>query len=109
MRIADLEGLGLQGNGPEVSMYASLLGKSEIHRQEGEVWGFYPPKKLEILTVWEAIAHFCKTAADQTQSLDQLYRQLEAPPYGVKRGAIPVLLAAVLFHYAEEETAGWKF
>jgi hypothetical protein len=98
----DQERLGLEGNGPEVSMYASLLGNTGIHRQEQGVWGFYPPSKPGLQTVWEAIAQFCVDAKDQIQGIDRLYALLEAPPYGVKRGAIPVILGAVLLHHADD-------
>lgn len=53
-------------------------------------------------TVWQAIAQFCLEATDQSRGLHQLYAHLQAPPYGVKPGVIPVLLAAVLLHYLDE-------
>lgn len=97
------EKLGLQGYGPEVSMYYSLLGDTGIHRQEEEVWGFYPPEeKSGVWTGWQAIEEFCLQAKEKQQTLDQLYQRLEAPPYGVKQGAIPVLLAAMLLHHVDD-------
>lgn len=91
---ADRAKLGLQGHGPEVSMYASLLLETGIHREQEGVWGFYPPTALGVKNVWGAIESFCQQT-EKPQSLDGLYRMLEAPPYGVKQGAIPVLLAAI--------------
>jgi hypothetical protein len=85
-----------------VLRYASLLKETRIHRCQNEVWGFFPPKQSEVKNIWKAIAAFCLEAQEQTQTLDQLYTCLESPPYGVKRGAIPVLLAAVLLHYADD-------
>ncbi|NEQ47451.1 MAG: hypothetical protein F6K00_29485 [Leptolyngbya sp. SIOISBB] len=112
----DQERLGLQGYGPEVAMYYSLLEQTGIHRQEQREWGFYPPQGKQrrgtreqkhkggtnLSAVWEAIAHFCLQANGKPQSLDGLYQQLDAPPYGMKQGAIPVMLAAVLWVYADE-------
>ncbi|MCG9890109.1 MAG: hypothetical protein MH252_03395 [Thermosynechococcaceae cyanobacterium MS004] len=95
--------LGLEGYGPEVAMYGSVLETTGIHRQELDEWGFYPPRDSSgVATVWEAIAQFCLSAKDRPQSLQQLYEQLASPPYGVKQGVIPVLLAAVLLYYADE-------
>jgi hypothetical protein len=109
--------LGLEGYGPEVAMYGSVLEKTGIHRQESSSvggqkilspelsaeWGFYPPSQSSgVATVWKAIAQFCLSAKDKPQSLRQLYEQLACPPYGVKHGVIPVLLAAVLLYYADE-------
>lgn len=37
------ERLGLEGYGPEVAIYYSVLGATGIHRPENGEWGFYPP------------------------------------------------------------------
>jgi hypothetical protein len=95
--------LGLEGYGPEVAMYGSVLETTGIHRQELDEWGFYPPSDSSgVATVWEAITQFCLSAKDKPQSLQQLYEQLASPPYGVKQGVIPVLLTAVLLYYIDE-------
>ncbi|MBE9019911.1 hypothetical protein IQ272_28040, partial [Chroococcidiopsidales cyanobacterium LEGE 13417] len=96
------EKLGLQGYGPEVSMYHSVLGETGIHRERDGTWGFFPPEVTGILAVWQAIDDFCLQATDRPQTLDNLYQLLESPPYGVKRGVIPVLLAAVLLHHTDD-------
>ncbi|NET57452.1 MAG: hypothetical protein F6K47_15200 [Symploca sp. SIO2E6] len=100
---SDEERLGLKGYGPEVAMYYSLLGETEIHRQEEETLGFYPPQKDSALwPLWQGIEEFCLHSKDKQQSLDQLYNHLELPPYGIKQGAIPVLLAAVLLYHLDD-------
>lgn len=97
------EKLGLDGYGPEVSMYYSLLDETGIHRQEEGYWGFYPPQERSGLwTLWQAIEDFCLAAKEKPQTLDKLYQCLAAPPYGVKQGAIPVLLAAVLLYHIDD-------
>jgi hypothetical protein len=100
---ATQERLGLEGYGPEVAMYGSVLEATGIHRQENEVRGFYPPSQASgVATIWQAIAQFCLEAKDKSRSLDKLYTDLQAPPYGVKQGVIPVLIAAVLLYYLDE-------
>lgn len=95
--------LGLTGYGPEVAMYYSVLESTGIHRQEQGFWGFFPPlANSGLVTVWEAIEQFCCAAVAEQRSFADLYAQLEQPPYGLKRGAIPVLLAAMLLHRAED-------
>lgn len=97
------ENLGLCGNGPEVSMYHSLLKHSGIHRQEENTWGFYPPKEGATLSsFWDAIEEFCLQAQETPQTLNKLYHFLASPPYGIKQGAIPVIVIAVLLSYQEE-------
>ncbi|ABA25021.1 hypothetical protein Ava_B0311 (plasmid) [Trichormus variabilis ATCC 29413] len=99
----DRERLCLEGFGPEVAMYYSVLSETGIHRQENGDWGLYSPyDKSGISTIWHAINDFCLQAKDKIQNLDKLYKILEAPPYGVKRGVIPVLIAAVLLYHVED-------
>lgn len=94
--------LGLTGNSPEVSIYTSVLNSTKIHRQENEVWGFYPPSYAPMQPVWEAIENFCLESLEKPRTIDQLYAILDAPPYGVKRGVVPILLAAVWLHHMDD-------
>ncbi|UIE39120.1 hypothetical protein [Leptodesmis sichuanensis] len=103
LKHADKPRLGLAGYGPEVAMYGSVLEATGIHRQEKGEWGFYPAiADSGVAIVWQAIAQFCLEATDKPRSLDHLYDQLAMPPYGVKSGVIPLLLAAVLLHYVDQ-------
>jgi hypothetical protein len=103
---SELEKLGLEGYGPEVCMYYSVLENPEIHSQKDGIWGFNPPNKKSknsnLSSLWEAIEEFCFTATNKAQTLDQLYQQLALPPLGCKQGVIPVILAAMLLHYADD-------
>ncbi|MGB2924287.1 MAG: hypothetical protein WBB82_03220, partial [Limnothrix sp.] len=96
--------LGFEGYGPEVAMYASTLGASQIHRLiDEETWGFMPPdEKSGLATVWQVIEDFCMESTEKARSLDGLYQQLEQPPYGIKQGVLPVILAAVLLHHMDD-------
>jgi len=94
--------LGLTGNSPDVSIYTSVLNLTKIHRQENGVWGFYPPIYAPMQPVWEAIENFCLESLEKPRTIDQLYAILDAPPYGVKRGVIPILLAAVVLDHVDD-------
>jgi hypothetical protein len=97
------ERLGLEGYGPEVAVYYSVLERSGIHRLEEGRWGFFePPEDSGLWLVWGAIEGFCLEAVESQQSLNELYSRLEMPPYGVKPGVIPLLLAAVLLNHIDE-------
>jgi hypothetical protein len=96
------ERLGLLGNGPEVSIYMSLLNRTGIHRYIQDQWCFTDPHEQTIQPAWQAIEDFCLNARTRTEPLDQLYALLESPPYGMKKGSIPVLLAAVLLKHADD-------
>jgi len=96
------ERLGLEGYGPETSIYESVLKLTGIHRQENEALGFHPSNQVGIKSFWSAIEVFCLSAVQKSVTLDKLYQQLEAPPYGVKRGLIPILLASVLIYHNDD-------
>ena len=98
----DREGLGLSGNGPEVSIYTSVLQTTGIHRKEDGLFGFHPPNYPLMKSVWEAVENFCLESLEKPRTVDQLYAILDAPPYGVKRGVIPILLAAVLLDHVDD-------
>ena len=97
----DREGLGLSGNGPEVSIYTSVLQTTGIHRKEDGLWGFHPPNYPLMKSVWEAVENFCLESLEKPRTVDQLYAILDTPPYGVKRGVIPILLTAVLLDHVD--------
>lgn len=99
---ADTERLGLTGHGPECSMYDSLLLNTGIHTFNGDNWEFGRPKQESgVYRVWLAIEAFCKASKETPQPLDGLYALLQKPPYGMKQGAIPVLLLAVFLHHSD--------
>ncbi|QNH57095.1 hypothetical protein [Limnospira indica] len=103
LQYGDRQRLELTGYGPEVSIYYSLLSETKIHRCEDDQWGFYPPPEdAGIFNVWKAIETFCLEAKEQQQTLDLLYQRLQAPPYGMKQGAIAILLAAVLLYLIDD-------
>ena len=99
----DLEKLGLEGYGPEVTMYHSLLGETKIHREEDGYWDIFPPEEGSgVCTLWQAVNEFCLAAKEKPQTLDGLYQTLANPPYGIKQGMIPVLIAAVLLYHLDD-------
>ena len=100
-----LEKLGIKGYPPEMSIYLSLLFNTRIHRRVSGVWGFHPPKvgnKSQIFPIWSEIEEFLNECGERRQSVAELYKRLEQPPFGLRRGPMPILLCAVLLHYESE-------
>ena len=84
-------------------MYHSLLGETRIHREEDGYWDVYPPEEGSgVWTLWQTIDDFCLSAKEKPQTLDRLYQKLTNPPYGVKQGMIPILIAAVLLYHLDD-------
>jgi hypothetical protein len=99
---AGVENLGLQGFGPEVSVYYSALRNTGIHRSVENKFGLHPPTDKGVKDVWDAIEDFCLGAKDTPLTLDQLYDKISRPPYGVKAGVIPLLFAAVVLRHSDD-------
>lgn len=101
LRSGAKERLALEGNGPETSMYDGVLLKPGIHRNVDGQWVFMAPREAGMRSAWNAILSFCQAAKTSPRTVDELLTLLERPPYGIKRGAVPVLLAAVLLAESE--------
>ena len=90
--------LGLTGYPPERAIYESVLQKSGIHRQAiGGTWSFGAPAEgdpLYLRPTWEAMERFFDGSEGTARSVTELFDELEAPPYGVKAGLIPLLFMA---------------
>jgi hypothetical protein len=95
--------LGMTGFGPEKAMYAALLRHTGIHRATPEEgFGYHPPRKGSMQKVWGAMSTMLGDATSSQLTLDKIYAKLMAPPYGLKEGAIPVLLTALLLRRRED-------
>jgi hypothetical protein len=97
----DRESLGFEGNPPERSMYETLLKASRLHRKQGGTLGFYPPDAKAdpaVRQMWRAIEAFLAETDNGRKSVEGLFALLRRPPFGLKDGVLPVLLAAVLAH-----------
>ena len=100
-----LEKLDIKSYPPEMSIYLSLLFDTGIHRNVSGVWGFHPPTsddKNRISLTWLEIERFLNECEERRQSVAELYKRLEQPPFGLRRGPMPILLCAVLLHYQSE-------
>ena len=97
------EQLGIEGYGPERSMYESLLRKSKIHRLKDTGWTIGEPSRTSgVHLVWKKIESFCLAAMDKPISMEVLYDELSRPPFGVKNGVIPILWLSVLMTHSDD-------
>ena len=99
------EKLNIDGYPPEMSIYLSLLSDTGIHRCVSGVWGFHPPNtddKHNFSPAWSEIERFLDECEEKRQSVAELYKRLEQPPFGLRSGPMPILLCAVLLHYETE-------
>ncbi len=96
------ERLGIEGYGPEYSMYASAVRETGIHVKADYGHRVQAPTAKGVRHVWSAIDTFCRSSSGGMRTVAELYDQLARPPYGVKEGPLPVLLAVYLLVNGEE-------
>ena len=91
--------LGFEGYPAERGLYETLLRKTELHRQDTSGgWRLLPPGDglaEGFRPLWEATRSLFSTANSRVDAAE-IYRLWSAPPFGVKQGIQPVILAAFM-------------
>jgi hypothetical protein len=93
--------LGLTGSPPEATMYDALLKAGGFHRYREGHWTFGTPS-LDWMPVWEAVEQFLNESADAPRAVPELFSWLQAAPFGLRAGPIPVVLLATLLAKRDE-------
>jgi hypothetical protein len=104
--------LGIDKFPPERAMYLALLREPGVHRQDGDKWGFGVPdsadgprpraRAFRLEPVWRRIASFMTESERAPVSFAQLDEVLQAPPFGLKRGVLPIIYLAAYLVYQDE-------
>lgn len=83
---------------PEMSMYLSILQHARIHRATKDGWRIFPPEERNdpccIRPAWLLIDSILQRDHDARIRVSDIQAALRSPPYGVRDGIIPILLAA---------------
>ena len=99
--------LGFTGGGPEVGIFQAVLGRPGLYGP-GRTNGKHElrrPTKVKgsaIQETWEHIESFLEAARRESRSLADLVAELEAPPFGVKPGLMPLLIWLVLIYHRHD-------
>lgn len=105
--------LGIEGYPAERGLYSTVLDAAGLHGRVNEGLGFNAPNGLDpigksFVPMWRKAEEIMK-AADEPVSLASLHEVWAAPPFGIRRGLLPILgMAFILAHeasvavYAEE-------
>lgn len=100
--------LGMQDDKrpPEMSMYLSILKQGNIHVEGEKTWYIQEPLPdvdlCNILPVLRHIEDLLKSALDKKVPVKELFAELRKPPYGVRDGLIPLLLAIYYVAHRQE-------
>ena len=102
------ERLGIKGFPPEYSMYQALLVEGGFHHEIGDgSFRLDTPRlgrgnRSPWKPVWHIVERFVLGAREQQRPLMELIETLKAPPFGLREGPLPVLIAAALLIKGEE-------
>ncbi len=102
----DKENLGMQGTGPEVAIYRTMLLAENLHQKnKNGHWQFYPPTEVSsYFDVWKFLEERVAHADEISVSVPELMQMLRKPPFGMKSGPIPIVLC--LFLIINSDTVG---
>lgn len=94
---APLLGMNPSKKPPEMSMYLSVLKETGLHRQKGESWQISEPHRADkagLVPVFARIRDIVQKQRESRVGITSLFDELRRPPYGVRDGVTPLLLAA---------------
>jgi len=97
------EGLGITGNFPDAAIFRTVLLNTGLYAPSGNGWGFTKPSAIHdpgLAKVWGLMQDFFRDPCPEGRSPQELFDTLQAPPYGVRAGVLPVLFAAGLKAFA---------
>ena len=96
--------LGMDGYRPEVAMYRAFLHRTGLHGPDkrNDAMVFRSPNDDSLQPAWDMLQDEFKRATARRINLSEVYAALLSPPFGMKAGAIPVLVTAALIAYSDE-------
>jgi hypothetical protein len=94
------EGLGIEGNFPDASMFRTVLVHTGLYRRNPDGrWTYALPEEIGdpgLREVWSAFRQFFCSPAPTPKEPEHLLQDLQEPPYGLRAGVLPVLVSAAL-------------
>ena len=97
-------GLGIEGFGPDRTLYLSVLRALGLHgtRADGTSGYLEPAHDSSVRPVVAAIIGRIRTSSRSRLNVSDLYADLSLPPYGLRAGVAPIVFMAVMRRYRDE-------
>lgn len=103
---ADEPDLSIEKFPAEKGIYRAFLHATGLHKEVSKgQWQLVPPTKNDdynFYPVWQKIDDFLESTQKTPRSFAELNEVLQAPPYGVKTGVLPLLYLSVFLCNQEE-------
>jgi len=90
------EQLGITGHGPDWLILHTILREPGILRRDEQSWSIGLPTQAALTEVWQVMDAFLARARQSPQPFADLLDALQSPPFGLRLGVLPLLLAATL-------------
>lgn len=91
--------LGIDKNKPERLIVRTLLVQTGLLEQLSDKenqWKLVPPKSAELIQVWQKIEGYLLLAMEDEQEITLLIEALQLPPFGLRAGILPIILATAM-------------
>lgn len=83
---------------PEMSIYLSVLNKTELHKRTSDGFKFVEPDdrndSCRVLPTLRRIKNLLESNADTRVCISSILKELRKPPFGVRDGLHPIFLAS---------------
>lgn len=100
------EDLGIEGNFADKAIFRCVFLRTGLYRERDNTWRLVQPEEVEgegLAAVWAEIRdYFAKPG--KAKSVGILLDRLREPPFGVREGLLPLLLAAGLKAFSTAAT-----
>ena len=100
--------LGLKATTPDASMFRTILCNTGLYREEASGdYGYCSGKTsslgddLGLKSVWGVIREFFEIPSGEPKKPSELFETLMLPPYGIRRGLLPIFFGAGLKAFAK--------
>jgi hypothetical protein len=92
--------LNLSGHGPDWLILRTLFVQTGLmEKVDSNNWELHKPVHDPLLTlVWDTVQKFLDESTENEQEVGALIDQLQSPPFGLRRGVLPLLLATMMRH-----------
>ena len=99
-------GMSTNKRPPEMSMYLSVLKRGNIHVKGEKTWYIQEPlpdaDSCHILPTLKRIDGLLKSTIDKKITISELFADLRKPPFGIRDGLIPLLLAIYIVAHRQD-------
>ena len=104
------QAVGIEGNFADMAIFRGVFLRTGLYRRNGTGWALANPDEVAgagLAAVWERVRDFF-VLPGEGKSFQRLLDELKEPPFGVREGLLPLLLAAGLKAFPTSATVRRK-